>query len=174
MELESSLLHNQIPGPFRNLQPQVGQPLQQQQQHNQPHLSHPSLASHSLDLTGLDDSDVGFPQDLHRMQGVPQPQIYHNSNAFAPNHGHRHLHQQSLGSPHTPQQLSSNPYPILAPATAENPSIARLTDDDIFGGAQRSNGHISTKIVVDPPNLEEWRERLFNVDELITLSEEEY
>ena len=30
------------------------------------------------------------------------------------------------------------------------------------------------KIVPDPPNLEYWRNRLFNVDEMITLSEEEY
>lgn len=30
------------------------------------------------------------------------------------------------------------------------------------------------KIVPDAPNLEYWRNRLFNVDEMITLSEEEY
>ncbi len=38
----------------------------------------------------------------------------------------------------------------------------------------KSNGHLSTKIVVDPPNLAEWRQKLFNVDDIITLSEEEY
>lgn len=32
----------------------------------------------------------------------------------------------------------------------------------------------SMKIVPDPPDLEAWRERLFNVDEPITLTEEQY
>ena len=56
-------------------------------------------------------------------------------------------------------------------------SIARLQEEDLFGtpegSDQKSKGHLSTKIVVDPPSLAEWRQKLFNVDEMITLSEEE-
>ncbi|RQM08322.1 hypothetical protein DH86_00003805, partial [Scytalidium sp. 3C] len=57
-------------------------------------------------------------------------------------------------------------------------SINRLQqEDDIFGTPevdQKSNGHLPTKIVIDPPNLAEWRQRLFNVDETITLTQEEF
>lgn len=67
---------------------------------------------------------------------------------------------------------------MLTTNPIQHDSIGRLQqEDDIFGaqeGAdQKSNGHQSGKIVVDPPNLDEWRQRLFNVDEMITLSEEE-
>ena len=41
------------------------------------------------------------------------------------------------------------------------------------GGA--TEGHFSNmKRVLDPPNLAEWRQRLFDVDETITLTEDEY
>ena len=32
----------------------------------------------------------------------------------------------------------------------------------------------SMKLVPDPPDLDAWREKLFNVDETVTLSEEQY
>jgi len=38
---------------------------------------------------------------------------------------------------------------------------------------QRSHGQLVTKIVIDPPNLRAWREKLFNVDDTITLTNEE-
>jgi hypothetical protein len=67
----------------------------------------------------------------------------------------------------------------LTTGPIQHNSISRLQqEEDIFGspdGAdQKSNGHLSNKLVIDPPNLEEWRQKLFNVDEVITLSEEEY
>jgi hypothetical protein len=30
------------------------------------------------------------------------------------------------------------------------------------------------KLIPNPPDLEEWRERLFHVDDMITLTEEQY
>lgn len=42
------------------------------------------------------------------------------------------------------------------------------------GDDQKSKGHLSRKIVLDPPNLQEWRQKLFDVDDMITLSEEQY
>ena len=37
-----------------------------------------------------------------------------------------------------------------------------------------TSGHFSgLKIIPDPPNLDEWRQKLFNVDEVIALTEEE-
>lgn len=89
---------------------------------------------------------------------------------------------QNNSSPHTPHQTSTNnggQFGILTTGPIQHNSIGRLQqEEDIFaspdGSDQKSNGHLSTKIVVDPPNLAEWRQKLFNVDEIITLSEEEY
>lgn len=46
---------------------------------------------------------------------------------------------------------------------------------DSAASAGKSDGCFKgTKLVIDPPDLEAWRERLFNVDEMITLSGEQY
>jgi len=75
----------------------------------------------------------------------------------------------------------------------QHSSIGRLQqEDDLFGpehspsngvtnnGANGApdgkdvGGHLQTKIVVDPPNLDEWRQKLFDVNEMIILSEDQY
>lgn len=89
------------------------------------------------------------------------------------------MHVHGTGSPHTPQQHgNTGQFGILTPRPIQHNSINRLQqEDDIFGTPevdQKSNGHLPTKIVIDPPNLAEWRQRLFNVDETITLTQEEY
>lgn len=38
---------------------------------------------------------------------------------------------------------------------------------------KRPDQHVDIRTILDPPNLDAWRERLFNVDEMITLSEEQ-
>jgi len=174
MEAES-VLHQQLPTGYRTLQPQAAQAIQ----HGQAHLNHHTLASQSgLDLTGLDDNDPVFHQDL-RLQD-PNGHTFQNTNVFDRNHGHRPMHVQNTGSPHTPQQHSNGgQFGILTAGPIQHSSIGRLQqEEDLFGspdgGDQKSNGHLSTKIVVDPPDLADWRQRLFNVDEMITLSEEEY
>ena len=167
-----SVLHQQIPSPYRSLQPQTPQAIQ----HGQPHLGHHTLAAQAgLDLTGLDD----FHPDL-RLQD-PSTHAFQPPNPFDRSHGHRPIQVQNNSGPHTPHQHGGNPggqFGILTTGSAQHNSIGRLQqEDDIFGSPdgsdQKSNGHLSTKIVVDPPNLAEWRQKLFNVDEMITLSEEE-
>lgn len=176
METES-VLHQQLPSAYRTLQPQAPQAIQ----HGQPHLTHPGLAAqHGLDLNGLDDNDPVF-QDLHRLQD-PNGHTFHTPNAFDHTRAHR-MHVQNNGSPHTPPQQQQHrgggQFGILTTGPIQHSSIGRLQqEDDIFGPPdgpdQKSNGHLSSKIVVDPPNLADWRQKLFNVDEMITLSEEEY
>lgn len=172
MEPES-VLHQQLPNAYRALQPQAAQAIQ----HGQPHLGHHTLTSQSgLDLTGLDDNDPVFHQDL-RLQD-PNGHAFQNSHPFDRNHGHGQMHIPNDGSPHTPQQHGNGgQYGILSAGPVQHNAINRLQEEDIFGnpegGDQKSNGHLSTKIVVDPPNLTEWRQKLFNVDEMITLSEDE-
>jgi glutathione S-transferase len=175
MEPES-VLHQQIPNAYRNLKPQANQAIQ----HGQPHLGHHALsAQNGLDLTGLDDNDPVFHQDLQQLQD-PNRHGFQGPNPFDRSHGHRPMHVQNNGSPHTPQQHSNGgQFGILTAGPLQHNSIRQLQqEDDIFGtpegGDQKSNGHLSDKIVVDPPNLAEWRQKLFNVDEMITLSEEQY
>lgn len=38
---------------------------------------------------------------------------------------------------------------------------------------QRPHGQLVNRIVIDPPNLEVWREKLFNVDDTILLTNDE-
>jgi hypothetical protein len=174
METEQ-VLHQQLPGAYRTLQPQAAQSIQ----HGQPHLGHHTLASQAgLDLTGLDDNDPVFHQDL-RLQD-PNGHTFQDPNPFDRNHGHRPMQVQNNGSPHTPHQhAGAGQFGILTTGPMQHNSIGRLQqEEDMFGspdGAdQKSNGHLSSKLVVDPPNLDEWRQKLFNVDDVITLSEEEY
>lgn len=67
-----------------------------------------------------------------------------------------------------PQQhhTSGGQFGILAP-----PSAPQVT----FAGGAHSNGQPSSgRIVPNPPDLEAWREKLFNVDEMIILTDEQY
>ena len=166
------MLHQQLPGAYRSLQPQAAQAI-----HHGQHLGHlPSQPG--LDLSGLDDNDPVFHQDL-RLQD-PNGHGFQPSNPFDRNHGHRNMQVQGNGSPHTPHQhTGAGQFGILTTGSIQHNSIGRLQqEEDIFGspdGAdQKSNGHLSTKVVVDPPNLDDWRQRLFDVNDVITLSEDEY
>lgn len=38
----------------------------------------------------------------------------------------------------------------------------------------QANGEAAVKFVVDPPNLSEWRQKLFDLHEMVTLDQEEY
>ncbi|RDL42096.1 Uncharacterized protein BP5553_02075 [Venustampulla echinocandica] len=177
METES-VLHQQLPNAYRSLplQPEAAQVIQ----HGQAHLAHHALPPQAgLDLTGLDDNDPVFHQDL-RMQD-PNSHAYQSPNPFERNHGHRPLHVQNAESPHTPQQHGNGgQFGILTTNPIQHNSIGRLQqEDDLFGAPegvdQKSNSHhLSTRIVVDPPDLGEWRQKLFDVNEMITLSEEEF
>ncbi|KAH7160195.1 hypothetical protein B0J13DRAFT_643698 [Dactylonectria estremocensis] len=74
---------------------------------------------------------------------------------------------------------------ILAPTPV--PVVAPQPPGGLFGAAavaspaqqqgqvvERSNGQLSGKLVIDPPDLEAWREKLFNVDEIIVLTHEQF
>lgn len=38
-----------------------------------------------------------------------------------------------------------------------------------------TDGHFSNlKMIADPPNLEQWRKRLFDLDDTVTMTEDEY
>jgi glutathione S-transferase len=49
------------------------------------------------------------------------------------------------------------------------------SDHNVNGGNEEGGGHFSgMKLIENPPDLAQWRERLFNVDDTITLTEEEF
>ncbi|KAI1058304.1 hypothetical protein LB506_000087 [Fusarium annulatum] len=78
----------------------------------------------------------------------------------------------------TPAALGQ--FGILAPIAVSVP-VVETPADRIFSVQNnahpqeigRSGGHLSSKIIVDPPDLEMWRNKLFNVDETIVLTHEE-
>ncbi|GKU02184.1 unnamed protein product [Fusarium langsethiae] len=77
---------------------------------------------------------------------------------------------------------TSGQFGVLAPTTVPAPVVEAQQTAGTFSAqngrdgkeVKRSNGQLSTRIVIDPPNLEEWRDKLFNVDEAIILTHEEF
>lgn len=71
-----------------------------------------------------------------------------------------------MGASHTHTQGD----PHLAPAPTTQLGDEKLQVDLGSDG----NGEKKFRVVPNPPDLEAWRQKLFDVDEMITLSEEEY
>ncbi|OBS27393.1 hypothetical protein FPOA_01335 [Fusarium poae] len=90
---------------------------------------------------------------------------------------HSGIANATPATPATPGQFG-----ILAPTTVPAPLVEAQQTAGNFSAhvrrnrkeVERSHGQLSTRIVVDPPNLEEWRDKLFNVDEAIILTHEEF
>ncbi|KAI0387289.1 hypothetical protein F5Y04DRAFT_239857 [Hypomontagnella monticulosa] len=121
-----------------------------------------------------------------------------------PNHAHmlQHSHNQSTSDIHrTPLQhhASLPPPPHSAPpahgqfgilthnAMAQPNAISQIQqDEDMFaqpgqvassgpeGSEHRPHGQLVNRIVVDPPDLQAWREKLFNVDDTIILTNDQF
>ena len=121
-------------------------------------------------------SDPGLPQQYRialglNMDGYINPEI---EEAYR-------LNSMPIGAANAnAAPTTSGQFGILAPATIPESSEAQPATGASYTQSQgyeqqvkRSNGQLSTKIVIDPPNLEEWRNRLFNVDETIVLTHEE-
>jgi len=190
--MDPDSLHQQLdPSPYRTLQPQGAPPFHTNAppHHlaNQVDLS--ALQEHNdnvylqQQLQGANDNHVGHGHG----HGYPSPHHF-----GARDHVHRPIQVQNGGPPHTPQQQQQQQYGMMGATPLQHSAIGRLQqDDDIFGpgpspgdavanndthGAGhegKGGGQLHTKIVIDPPNLEEWRQKLFDVSDMITLSEEQ-
>lgn len=95
--------------------------------------------------------------DHHHHQPHPLDGIHHHQQHEQQQHHHQLLQQQHEQHQQQHQQHQELEQHLVAPAAE-----------------QRPHGQLVSKIVIDPPHLDEWRERLFNVDETIVLSNEEY
>ncbi|KAI0423912.1 hypothetical protein F5Y09DRAFT_348269 [Xylaria sp. FL1042] len=104
------------------------------------------------------------------------PHPHHASSSPLPPHsGPPGQHQFSLltpavpiSQPNTTHQISSEE-DVLA-ARSRPPSAITVPER----AEQRPHGQLVNRIVIDPPNLEAWREKLFNVDDTITLTNDEF
>ena len=174
----------------RHIQPQPPHAFQQPPVHAHSALA-PQLES---ELQGLDHADAHAysPQFHTQFDETPSRQVLHSTNAFdqrqpQPQPRFTEIRANAL---HTPRNQQSNavqhpagqfgiltPHPSL-PSQLHLPNGLQ-NEQDLFPSPEQNGakegGHFSNmKFVPDPPNLEEWRTRLFNVDDTMTLTEDEY
>lgn len=166
------------------------------------HFSIPALPSHtSIDLGVLPSSDASIFQPhshphLQRIQSVPTVPILQQQ---PPPH-HQHQHHQLDAQPNSAPAGPPPPPPPPPPPHSTPPShgqfgisipqnnaITQLQQEEEYlapsassssgppeATEQRPHGQLVTRIVPDPPDLDEWREKLFNVDDTIVLSNDEF
>ncbi|MCJ1269220.1 hypothetical protein MMC22_009109 [Lobaria immixta] len=153
--------------------------------HAQPHHNHPALVS-QLDLDPTDHFHFNpHIENHHHLQQLQQ------RSAFEQSPPPSRFHHVRNHVPSTPQQNNTynrggefgvlTPHPQL-PSQPQNhqEALGRLQNEidlrpvPIQDGGT-TEGHFSNlKMVPDPPNLDEWRKRLFDVDEITTLTEDEF
>lgn len=104
--------------------------------------------------------------------------------------------QASMGAPNKQPQpqhmgqfgiLAPTPVPVAHPHGSMAPTMGQQTlhfaptmpagsgvgTADAAAAAPVAHGKLGGRIVVDPPDLQAWREKLFNVDEMIVLTQEQ-
>lgn len=193
---EVTLQHHGLPPALRTLQPATLQALHQPQDAQ---LHHHALQSLAPNLQGLDSADPStlFHQQRfhHELSDAPHPHALQGPNPF--NHGalpHLHHPQQNLAPQGYPQHQDDGcqfgiltaqqshlggvgntprPQPSHVPHLSQDNEFAPIPDqgDTIF----KSDGQFEgLKIIPHPPDLHVWRERLFNVDDTIVLTEDQF
>jgi glutathione S-transferase len=129
-------------------------------------------------LSGSPSQFTAFPATF---QHPSSPQFAIASGPVAPPHPSRQRHQQPVPPPARPkpQQLTVQPF---------QPQIHQQLHGDIQGQTQAPGPAVEAdeapsskhgqfeglRLVANPPDLEAWRQKLFAVDDYITLNEEEY
>ena len=136
-----------------------------------------SIGSAQVNGGQLPSNNV-FNVESHASQGRDLPNGHSNGQIRTP------LRPQSNGANYNPQ--NSGTYTLLTPEPRIN---GHPMHDSIAQLQQSGNGYIDSpeqsqgetgghfgglKMIENPPNLQEWRERLFNVNDTITLTEQEF
>lgn len=193
MEGSEVALQQPLPPTLRSLQPAALQALH----HPQTHHNIATLPSQiGQEIPGFDSADANalsqhFQPDLGGPSHTSNSQ---SSNAFEHSNHPRHYAAHANGHPQTPQQRPRHTFqqhhggqfgvltpqaPLPSQLQVPHSSVGRLHQEPEFfqspdQGGGKSDGHFrDLKVIPYPPNLEEWREKLFNVNETITLTEEE-
>lgn len=189
MERSEVALQQQLPSTLRNLQPAALQALH----HPQTHHDIPTLPSQiGPEIHGFDPAD---PDALsqHFQPDLGGPSNANNSQSTHAFEHPRHYSAHANGQPQTPQHRPSQTFQqhhggqfgVLTPQASltsqlpQHNSIGGLQQEQEFfqtpeQGGGKCDGHFrDLKVVPHPPNLDEWREKLFHVNETIALTEEE-
>lgn len=188
-EAESQPLHNTTHAPHAFIRPPQQGELANSNflvgasstpQHQQHHQAHPRnvVASHSQSQG----------QSTNRA-GLHQPHDFHNRAAHGA-HMRETLHGAAVEQIAPPTQLSQTELAmgnnahqaqndglaqLESPSQPYQPDFVDLDSESVGPAASNGSGELQGfKMIPNPPHLDYWRERLFNVDEMITLSEEEY
>ncbi|KAH8731096.1 hypothetical protein GQ44DRAFT_605013 [Phaeosphaeriaceae sp. PMI808] len=147
-----------------------------------------ALFPHHQALSQTHPNDVVYhqqQQQQYTLGAPPQPP------AQAIQYQHQHQHQHH-GLPPSPAQFTSFPAAYTAPQPipvqhfhgsqlAARPTPTQQAEEESRpqqqGTEDPSSNHgqfHELKLVADPPHLEAWRQKLFDVDETITLNEDEF
>ena len=155
------------------------------------HHNHSSLASHldpNLDdafssqfTSQLDDSSNGQLLHPFGQQRNNQPN-FQESNSPRFQEIRSNAGSLSQNSPKHAFHGQPGQFGVLMPLSQPLPqqdAIDRMQREDTIllpeNATEKKEGHFSNmKCIPNPPNLEMWRERLFYVNETITMSEDEY
>ncbi|KAI3554750.1 glutathione S-transferase domain-containing protein [Colletotrichum abscissum] len=171
--------------------------------HFRPGSGPPTNNGSSIDMSGMEAHQSVFHAELSRDQDVHitsaadgQTEQQHavavpgvGGSGFGPtgpspsNISHRLVH----GPVMEPSPVQHGQFGILAPGLAMPEAITIETGESLVGPAGfipidgtttpgwRPHGSLlSTKWVLDPPNLDEWRQKLFDADGLIILTHEQF
>lgn len=193
---DGSLFHSNPYPQHPNLatQPDIGlDPFQfDPQLENQPEIHHPH-----------DRHAFGHPNTFAERPRAPQPRFQEIRSNIAPQHpqqDHAFGTGQGEGAifgvlpsqPQRPRPRQSNdveggqfgvlsPHPqLLAQHLNHDEQLGRLQNEldlrppPITDGGTTAGHFSDMKMIPDPPNLNAWRQRLFDVDDTITLTENEY
>jgi hypothetical protein len=124
------------------------------------------------------------PHPFGHHSGLPHPQNqFHGLQPSAyPHAGNRF---NVIAAP--PQQFQAPPAPPPQPVPQRPRQISKRIPElepqpDVVPPQEADDAPVTSnhgqfeglKLIADPPNLEEWREKLFHVDDTITLTEDEY
>ncbi|KAI1094165.1 hypothetical protein F5B19DRAFT_446159 [Rostrohypoxylon terebratum] len=106
--------------------------------------------------------------DLHRTPHQHHPPLPPpSSHSAPPAHGQFGiLTQNPMAQP--------NVVPQLQPEEDMFPQSSQVNPSNPEASEQRPHGQLVSRIVVDPPDLQAWREKLFNVDDTIILTNDQF
>lgn len=158
------------------------------------HLQTLSPGLQSLDAMGAEAGDALFQQRYHLGEPPPAPHGLHAAHPYDPNAGLPHSQSQFQPIPAGYQHVANRFDLISAPrqhlhAPPPPPPVPRAPQQIVELEPQTEYGHNQDaddtpvtshgqfeglKLIAHPPNLSEWRDKLFHVDDTVTLTENEF
>jgi glutathione S-transferase len=139
----------------------------QQQQHQHQHQQHYAALGASPQPLHFDEHYASFPPAYPQ---AASPSFALTGGLHTPRVPQRQLHHISPLQPTPPQHdHASQSYIQVSPQT-QPPQISPQDKSPFANHGQFPD----LKLIPNPPNLDLWRERLFDVDEMITLSQDEF